>query len=333
MIGNDEVWHPKRLYQSVVDACGYPSPESMLGAADVRLIEECMIANWAVMADWQSQALHHLMATEDYGAIFSHFHIVDGCGHMIVQFLKERANSKLSEEQYMHAWRLVYQETDRYVGTFLHLLDEGWTIMLLSDHAQVSPEHEPPMLADSGVSVRVMQELGLTELKRDEQGRELHEIDWAHTLAIANGNHILINLKGRYDHGIVDPADQYEVEEEVMTRLYGYRDKKTGKRVISLALRNKDALVLNMGGDTCGDIIFFLAEGYNYDHADALSTTEGYANTSEGPIFIAAGPGIKAGYTTQRYIREADVTPTMAQLLGVRMPEQCEGAVIYQILS
>ena len=333
MTQNDEVWHPKRLYQSVVSACGYPSPESMLGAADVRLIEECMIENWKVMGQWQSKAIHHLLATEDYGAIFSHFHIVDGCGHMIVKFLKERANSKLTEEQYMHAWRMVYEETDRYIGTFMHMLDEGWTIMVVSDHAQVSPEHEPPMLADSGISVRVMQELGLTALKKDENGNELHEIDWEHTLAIDNGNHILVNLKGRYEHGIVEPEDQYEVEEEIMTRLYGYKDKKTGKRVVSLALRNKDALILGMGGETCGDIIFFLAEGYTYDHADAISTTEGYANTSEGPIFIAAGPGIKEGYTTTRYIREADVTPTMAQLLGVRMPEQCEGAVIYQILA
>ena len=175
--------------------------------------------------------------------------------------------------------------------------------------------------------------MGLTALKKDENGNDLHEIDWEHTLAIDSGNHILINLKGRYEHGIVEPEDKYEVEEEIMTRLYGYRDKKTGKRVVSLALRNKDALILGMGGPTCGDIIFFLAEGYTYDHADAISTTEGYANTSEGPIFIAAGPGIKKGFTTTRYIREADVTPTMAQLLNVRMPEQCEGAVIYQILE
>ena len=79
--------------------------------------------------------------------------------------------------------------------------------------------------------------------------------------------------------------------------------------------------------------MIWLAEGYNYDHNDSLSSTYGYGGTSVSPIFIAAGPGIKKGFTTTRYIREADVTPTMAQLLDVRMPEQCEGAVIYQILE
>ena len=28
-----------------------------------------------------------------------------------------------------------------------------------------------------------------------------------------------------------------------------------------------------------------------------------------------------------------DVTPTAAYLLGVRMPHQCEGAVVYQIID
>ena len=63
------------------------------------------------------------------------------------------------------------------------------------------------------------------------------------------------------------------------------------------------------------------------------SSTYGFGETSVSPIFIAAGRGIKENYKTQRIIREADVAPTMAVLAGVRMPAQCEGAVIYQILE
>ena len=79
--------------------------------------------------------------------------------------------------------------------------------------------------------------------------------------------------------------------------------------------------------------MIWLAEGYNYDHNDSLSSTYGYGGTSVSPIFIAAGPGIKAGFTTERIIREADLAPTMAVLAGVRMPAQCEGAPVYQILE
>ena len=191
------------------------------------------------------------------------------------------------------------------------------------------------MLGDMvGVNVRIMQELGFTSLKKDADGQELREIDWAHTKAIAQrGNHIYLNLKGRDTHGIVEPADQYEVEEDIMTALYGYKDKVTGKRVIAMALRNKDAVLLGMGGPESGDIVYWMAEGYNYDHCDSLSTTLGYGGTSVSPIFIAAGAGLKTGYETQRIIREVDLTPTMAVLGGVRMPRECEGAPIYQILE
>lgn len=120
-----------------------------------------------------------------------------------------------------------------------------------------------------------------------------------------------------------------------MTDLYAYRDPKTGKRMISLAIRNRDAALLGLGGPwpQGGDIVYFTAEGYNVDHGDSLSTTYGYADTSVGPIFIAAGKGIKKGCLTDRAIRQVDVVPTMAVLGGVRMPRECEGAPVYQILE
>ena len=68
----------------------------------------------------------------------------------------------------------IYLQIDRYLGSFLHYLDDGWTIIITSDHAQVCPAHRPPMLGDpQGVNVGVMQELGYTVLKVDENGKQL----------------------------------------------------------------------------------------------------------------------------------------------------------------
>lgn len=254
---------------------------------------------------------------------------------MIVKFLKDHGHNKLSEETYEDFMREVYAQTDRYVARYLHLLDENWSIFLVSDHAQVASEHEPLMMGDTtGVNVRLMQELGLCDLKRDENGEELYEFDWDKTYAVAQrGNHIYLNIKGRDPYGIIDPKDQYEWEEEIMTRLYNYKHPVTGKRVIALALRNRDAVLLGLGGPESGDILYWNAEGYNYDHCDSLSTTYGCRNTSVGPIFIAAGTGIKQNFKTTRLIRQVDVAPTIAYLGGVRMPAQCEGAPVYQIFE
>ena len=48
---------------------------------------------------------------------------------------------------------------------------------------------------------------------------------------------------------------------------------------------------------------------------------------------MAAGPGVKDGYEIKQYVREVDVAPTAAVLLGVDIPENCEGAPAYQILT
>ena len=334
-INDDKMFWPKELYKEVTEHCGYPQPTSMLGGADYTLISKCMGANWEASCDWQARCLNYLIENGGYDVIFSHLHNIDLQSHMIVKFMKDKGKSKLSEKDYAHLLEEVYLQTDRYLGKFLHCLDEGWTVIVLSDHAAVCPEHEPHALGECiGVNVRVLQKLGYTELKRDVDGNELYEIDWEKTKAVANrGNHIYINLKGRDAHGIVDPKDKYELEEQIITDLYNYRDEKTGKRVIALALRNRDGALLGLSGDECGDILYWTAEGYNIDHGDSLSTTEGYADTSVSPIFIAAGKGIKENFETTRYIRQVDIAPTIAVLGGVRMPAQCEGAPVYQILS
>lgn len=334
-IHNDSVWHPKRLYQEVVQNVGYPCSEAMLGAFDERLVTDCMLANWDAAADWQADTINYLLEKEKYEIVFSHFHNIDAQAHMLAKFMKYRGRkNELPEEKYQKFLADVYAQTDQYIGKFMHLLDEGWTVFLVSDHAIVCPEHGNRMLCDAaGINVPIMQELGFTETVKDEDGNDTYAIDWSKTIAINKDIYIDLNIKGRNPEGIVEPEDQYEVEEQIITALYGYKDKVTGKRIVSLALRNREAILLGLGGPECGDIVLFMAEGYNIDHADCLTTTFGYAHTSMQPIFVAAGQGIKEGFTTQRYIQQIDLVATMAALGGVRMPRECAGAPIYQIMT
>ena len=103
--------------------------------------------------------------------------------------------------------------------------------------------------------------------------------------------------------------------------------------MISMALRNRDAVIIGTGGPECGDIIYVMAEGYTDDHGDSLPTFLGTNDTTVASIFVAAGKGIKENYRTDRVIKHVDVAPTVALLAGLRMPAQCEGAPIYQILD
>ena len=341
---NDTLFHPKRLFKSIVDNVACPPPSSMLFAAKSReMFFNGALASWEVSSEWQSAAIHHLIEEEDYDVIFSHFHNIDIQDHTFYKYMAHGIEN-MKTEDFIELSKAIYAQTDRYLGSFLHLLDEGWTVFIVSDHGLVAHGNKVPLIGDmNGLNAGLMKELGFTALKQDENGNDLREIDWTKTKAVANrGCHIYINVKGRDKHtladgtvidGIVAPEDKYEVEEEIMTALYGYKHPDTGKRVIALALRNKDAVLLGLGGPESGDIVYFTAEGYNYDHTDSLSTTYGICDTSASPIFIAAGTGIKKGTETERYIRETDLAPTVAWLAGVSMPKECEGAPVYQILD
>ena len=81
-----------------------------------------------------------------------------------------------------------------------------------------------------------------------------------YTKAVATrGGHIYINLKGRNPHGIVDPADKYQVEEELIKALYQYEYQ--GKRAISQSrvMRTPPMAAMVAAKSTCWIIRFTVA--------------------------------------------------------------------------
>lgn len=330
----DVTWHPRSLYQQAVDIAGYVPAANNLGGGFPEMISRRSLPSWDYMEKWQATALLGLIEQNGYDAVFTHLHSCDHIGHSCWRWAKTRACYGNNDEKvYQGFLEGIYLNADNYVGRLLPLIDKGWTLILTSDHGLLcSEEDELPFLGEGFVmNVGVMRDLGYTVLKKDANGNDLHEIDWTKTKAVApRGNHIYINLKGRNDNGIVEPADKYELERQIIDDLYSYR--MNGKRIVNIALRNKDAVLLGLSGERCGDIIYFLEEGFNRLHGDALSTTEGYFGTSVSPIFVAAGKGVKSGYVLERQIREVDIAPTVAAIMGVRLPAQADGAVVHQIL-
>lgn len=331
---NDSMWHPKTLYKKIVDNVGFVPPVSMISGKNLEHAGDILVAAWDHYCQWQADCLNYLMDSGSYEIIFSHLHNVDAVGHQFWHYGKYRQEWGNDVKAYQDLMERVYRQTDDYLGAFVQYLDEGWTIIITSDHGLITEENHPPILVEGCVSIPVMKELGYTVLKTDEAGNELREIDWSKTRAVAvRGGHIYLNVKGRNPGGIVEPAEQYELEAQIISDLYAYRDPHTGKRVVANAFRNRDAVIIGMGGKECGDIVFFMEEGFNIIHMDSLSTQRGYFDTSVSPIFVAAGKGIKEGFVTERVIRQVDVAPTMAALGGVRLPAQNEGSIVHQIFA
>ena len=335
-ISNDQLWHQKSLYKDITENVGHVPPVSLIGGEDDELVREIFEPSWAIYDKWQADCLNYCIKEKKYDVVFSHLHNIDCAGHQLWHLAKTLEPWDYTDEKvYQEFIEKFYIQTDDYIGEFLHLLDEGWTVLLVSDHGLMVGENVPPILGEyGGLNTKVMEELGYTVLKKDKDGNSTREVDWEKTRAVQiRSNYIYINLKGRDKHGIVDPKDKYDLEEQIISDLYNYRDDKTGKRVVGICLRNKDAILIGTHGPECGDIFFSIEEKYNRLHGDSLSTSEGYFDTSVSPIFVAAGSGVKSGFTTERIIRQVDVAPSVSVLLGLRYPAQCEGAPIYQIFS
>lgn len=335
----EALWSPKSLYQQTVDIAGYCPYAINLGGGYPEMISRRSLPSWDYYEKWQAKALMGLIEQNHYDAVFTHLHSIDHLGHACWRWAKTRESYGNNDEKiYQGFLEEIYLQADDYVSRFMPLIDQGWTLILTSDHGLLcSEEDELPFLGEGFVmNVGVLSDLGYTVLKKGKDGKPLHIIDWEKTRAVSpRGNHIYINLKGRNNQegidGIVDPADKYELERQIIDDLYSYR--MNGKRIVNLAIRNKDAVLLGLSGPKCGDIIYFLEEGFNRLHGDSLSTTEGYFGTSVSPIFVAAGPGVKSGYKMQRQMREIDLAPTVAAIMGVRIPENADGAVVHQILA
>ncbi|MDX1980526.1 MAG: alkaline phosphatase family protein [Bryobacteraceae bacterium] len=104
---------------------------------------------------------------------------------------------------------------------------------------------------------------------------------------------------------------------------FGYPTPERNSRMADLVLAAAEGYAFNSVAN--GPVVVPVADG-------ASPGSHGYLNTDPemDAIFIAAGPGIRKGVRLGR-IRNLDVAPTAAKLLGVRM-ENTEGRVLNEIL-
>ena len=143
--------------------------------------------------------------------------------------------------------------------------------------------------------------------------------------------HIFINLAGREPGGIVPPEDYRQTQLEIIAALHAYRDPETGRHPFALALTREDAEMLNLWGDLVGDVVYALRPEFDGAHGKQLpSACLGIG--AQHSTFIMAGAGVRQGVTLEHQVRVVDVAPTLCYLLGVPVPREAEGGVVYEAL-
>ncbi len=217
----------------------------------------------------------------------------------------------------------TYASIDRLMGRLLNLVDDDTVIVIASDHGGTSVQHPAVDIS------RVLEETGFLVYRGRGKNRE---IDWARTRAADVGLiHIFINLKGREPGGIVAKKDYRAVQQEIISALHEYRDPTTGQHPFSLALTREDAEMINLWSDLVGDVIYALRPEFDGAHGKHMPSTT-FGTGGQHSTFVMAGAGVRRAGKLGRQVRVVDVAPTVCYLLGVPMPRQVEGGVIYEAL-
>ena len=288
---------------------------------------------------WLADAVTYLLNNNEWDIFYMHSHPPDWMYHILMTDMDPDLCK--DEAKYRKAWEIhlkIYQSTDRMLGKIMDALDKNALVVTVSDHG-ATPDGSPfipfDALVPKGLTVmkdtekemigfdkKILDKYGLGKIPDPKLSKAIPQRSYC----------VYINLKGRDPDGIVDPADYEAVQQEIIEALLSYVDPTSGKRPIALALTKRDARILGLYGKYVGDVVYALNPWFGSQHGNILPTAEWGIGSLKG-LMTLTGPGIKKGYRLERTVGLTDLVPTICYLMDLPIPEQTEGAVIYQALA
>lgn len=348
--------------QIIAHAGGYVEALELEGCSLLRSgkFDDMMLEIMRLQADWMVDCANHLNRTEDWDNMWLQFHAPDGVSHAFLRYLEEddavardRADRMLRETV-----RILFQMADRVVRA---CADEDTVVCIVSDHGNLPKTHI--VMPD----VMLHKNSWLTIKGFDARGFPI--ADTKASKAMAGGHGVWLNVRGREKHGCVEPGPEYEqLRSEIINELKSMRDPETGEALFSLVGRREEFAGMGLWGERVEDIVMF-ATTYNFHMSDMNlfhthkdfydsgrevvhldeciergliwdltavhwglpEATAGYA--SNRPVLFLRGPGVKKGARGDRRVNLVDVAPTLAHVLGVVPPAQCEGRIVREALE
>lgn len=227
----------------------------------------------------------------------------------------------------------VFGLADAWLGDILDHASADTTVVLASDHGMEGTGrifHPNVALERAGLAVR----------------SRAGELDLGRTFVMAPpGADFYLTVNGA-DHlgGAIPAADGPGLLARAARALLGCVDPATGQPLVTAVFSAADLPGLGIGGPTGGDLYLDVARGYypSSQLSDRLVDevpspvgmgTHGYypERRSMHAILYLRGPGVVSGATIGP-VRQVDVFPTVARLLGVPVPSSVVGHVLGEAL-
>ena len=264
----------------------------------------------------------HLAENNDWDVLMVETHAPDYASHFYLSQADEISGASVETiHRCREGLRRTYQSVDQMIGRIVELADEETVVLICADHGGTPNQYRAVDIE------KVLEEAGF--IVRDHE----QSIDWTRTRAVNVGLvHIFINLAGREPNGIVSAEDYKSTQLEIIDALHAYTDKETGLHPFSLAVTHEDAEMLNLHGELVGDVVYALRPEFDGAHGKQLPSVS-FGIGGQHSTFILSGAGVRKGIALERQVRVVDVAPTLCYLLGLPMPTDVEGGVVYEALE
>jgi len=307
---------------------GAPLWEGGDGTAERRLLETIRLD-----VEFRIRSIRYAMKAWNPDVVFHYTSTTDGAGHTWIGALDPAGRNydpKLAEKLWPF-YEEVFQLEDLWLGHLIEAAGQEGVVCLVSDHGMAATDtlfYPNTVLQQAGLLVADGRKIRLEQT-------EVCVPPFSDFFLTVNG----VDRKG----GIVKPADREAALRRAEDALLAARDPRDGRRIVRAVFRPGETLGLGIDGDSCGDLYFELMPGYypmsrlspnvvEPDDPPIGSGNHGFFpfRRSMQAIFILGGGGVSAGRSIGP-IRQIDIAPTLARLIGVPAPGNAYGHAIWDV--
>jgi predicted AlkP superfamily phosphohydrolase/phosphomutase len=328
---------------------------------------EMYLEQLGLHADRWGNATKYVLENKEWDLAFSWVGTIDHIEHVLYSGIepKSRVYDPNLADWCMDMIRQVYIQVDQNLGKIIENIDMNETyVVLISDHGMTHLDWNPYVKehlrrADLLDYVLDISNDDPSNLTINWENTKCHPLEPCHA-------HIFINLKGRDPQGIVEPEDYEKVQEEIIRALYNMKDPDTGDNVVALAIKKNESGTLGIfegpGYDRVGDVLYAWKPGYMshpFIYRSAIKYRDGTERIIPNPelyesavlcgnftgvhlalpslhdmhaVLIMSGPGVEQ-YERKFPAKIIDVAPTISKILGMDVPAQAEGGVLYDVID
>jgi predicted AlkP superfamily phosphohydrolase/phosphomutase len=341
--------HPPGLFERLQSLPGFNPREMLDMQLEVKAIDGCPEDEHAEFVElhirreqrW-AEVLRHLMETEPADLVAVMFDGVDKLQHLCWRFIDpafrpERPSAW--EREMIERCDRYFHSLDELIAGIVELAGPEATVVLASDHgfgATRDVFHINSWLERNGYLAWAAAEdangRSDTDVGFAEMTRHVHALDWSRTVAYAatpssQGIHIVDRLPDGEE--TMPERARAKLALDIAEALRDVRRPHDGRRLVEEVWTREQAFA-GPFEELGPDLSLVLADGGTISILPSETIVarrpEPRGHHRWEGIFLAAGPGIRAGATVEE-LSIVDVAPLLLHRLGLPVPEDMSGSV------